>query len=206
MVRSVLRIDVANMGQNCCAISRLFLHQDIYVPFISLLRERVKELKVGDPLDRSTQIGPLISSNAFDRIQSFISNAKADGLEVVTGSDPSKKIIHPTIITNCPDYHAVAQEEIFGPVLVILNPFTSTDEVTERVNHSKYGLACGVFTNSTKVFEQVSTQVEAGMIWHNTYNIVPPHLPFGGWKQSGMGKDLGIESIHSFTRLKSIYP
>jgi acyl-CoA reductase-like NAD-dependent aldehyde dehydrogenase len=194
------------MGQNCCAISRLYIHQDIFDRFFTLLHSKVSKLRVGDPLNPDTYIGPLVSSNSFDRIQSMICGALSDGLEVTTGSDPAKNIIHPTIVKNCPDDHLLAQEEIFGPVLAIMKPFKDIKDVIERVNRSKYGLACGVFTNSAQDFEKVSQQVEAGMVWHNTYNIVPPHLPFGGWKQSGIGKDLGVESIYSFTRQKSIYP
>jgi acyl-CoA reductase-like NAD-dependent aldehyde dehydrogenase len=197
----------SNMGQNCCAISRLFLHENIHDFFMQVFIEKASKLVVGHASDPKTDIGPVISREAFDSISSMISKAKKDGLKIALGgSDEESNIIYPTVIQEVPDDHIVAQQEIFGPVLCIMKPFKTVEQVIDRVNDSPYGLACGIFTKNKEILDQMTVKIEAGMIWHNTYNIVPPHLPFGGLKKSGLGKDLGLESVYSFTIQKSIYP
>jgi acyl-CoA reductase-like NAD-dependent aldehyde dehydrogenase len=198
------------MGQNCCAISRIFIHKDIYQAFMDCLIAKASKLIVGDPKDFETDIGPVISRAAFENIVSFIKRAEHEGFEIMLGgsgmANKGTNTIHPTIITNVPDDHLLAQDEIFGPVLSVMKPFRTVEEVIPRVNQTPYGLACGIFTNNNDSLDKMYKGIEAGMLWHNTYNIVSPHLPFGGLKRSGLGKDLGIESLRSFTVQKSIYP
>ncbi|KAI8898769.1 betaine aldehyde dehydrogenase [Globomyces pollinis-pini] len=197
----------SNMGQNCCGISRLFVHSSIYNDLIVRLTDATKALVIGDPSLEHTQIGPVIDQNAFDRIYGFIQRANQNGIyPVIGGQDYQGKhcTITPTIFTNVPDNLEICQTELFGPVLTILQPFETEQEVISRVNDTEYGLACGIFTSDDDRVIRLVNQLETGMIWHNTYNDIPPYMPFGGLKQSGWGKDLGSESLNTFTTVKSI--
>ena len=197
----------SNMGQNCCAISRLYLHEAIASDFKDALLNLSSEIVIGDPSRVETEFGPLVDSQSFERILGHIAKAKLDGiLLLVEGKvDRERNLIGPTIFDCVPDSHFLAQEEIFGPVLSIMEPFTSKKSVIKRVNDSRFGLACGVFAGNRKTFELLSTNLETGFLWHNTYNWVPPWLPFGGMKESRAGlQELGDASIDAFSTTKSI--
>ena len=197
----------ANMGQNCCGISRLLVHESIFKDFCDLVVLNCLNLTAGDPLDEETLFGPLVNHESFRRITSRISQAKQDGISILLDgkTDQNRFVVEPTIFTSVPDEHFLAQEELFGPVLSILKSFDSVENAISRVNNTKFGLSCGIFTNNKDIFATMSSKVDAGMIWHNSYNWVPPWLPFGGLKESGSGgKELGFASMDAFSITKSI--
>jgi acyl-CoA reductase-like NAD-dependent aldehyde dehydrogenase len=194
------------MGQNCCAISRLYIHESIHEKLIFKLISKTCQLKIGNPFDEQTEFGPLIDQVAYKNVVNFIQKAKEDGYNpILQGAESSKCMVYPTCFRDVEDDHFLATKEIFGPVLSIMKPFSTIDQVIDRVNRNPYGLSCGIFTNNQTLLSKCTNQIDTGMIWQNKYNMCPPWLPFGGFKQSGIGKELGIESLYSFTTLKAVY-
>ncbi|KAI8841710.1 Aldehyde/histidinol dehydrogenase [Chytridium lagenaria] len=207
-VGHTIEASFSNAGQNCCAGSRIFVHSSVYDDFLGLLKDRASKLRIGDPMDEATQIGPLVDGNALRKVQTFVDNGVRDGLDLVLGGSPVDGkgfFVRPTIFKNVPDNHAIATEEIFGPVVAVLKPFETMDEVIERANDTPYGLAAGVMTTSIVNAERCVSGLKSGFVWVNTYNFVPPFLPLGGSRESGYGKDCGLEAIDEFTFTKSVY-
>ena len=198
----------ANMGQNCCAGSRLLVHSSVYDRVIALVKERVEKLVVGDPFDEATDLGPVIDKGQFDKVMRYIQIAKDTNLRCLSGG---KRVgdrgyfVQPTVYTQVNDDSPLAKEEIFGPVLAILTSFDTIEEAIQRANASEYGLACGVFTSDLGKFQLCAKKIKAGMIWVNHYDDYPHYMPFGGLKHSGYGKDLGVESLDAFTVIKSVH-
>jgi betaine-aldehyde dehydrogenase len=170
---------------------------------------------LGDPADPDTQMGALISKAHLEKVMRFIDSGKSSGATLLTGGlKPDKdfkgrdissgNFLTPAIFTDCDDSMEICQEEIFGPVLSLLR-FDSEDEVIARANNSPYGLAAGVFTNDIKRGHRVIHQLQAGTCWINNFNITPIELPFGGYKQSGQGRENSLAAIQHYTQLKSVY-
>ncbi|KAJ3226289.1 hypothetical protein HDU81_007385 [Chytriomyces hyalinus] len=207
-VDQVVDAAFSNSGQNCCAASRLLLHASIHDKFIEMLVDRVKVLKVGDAMDSQTRVGPLVDSRAVDNVLEAIEKAKADGFHLACGGgsvlDPGF-FVQPTVFTGVSDTSSLALHEIFGPVLAVLNPFESVDEAIKRANATPYGLAAGIFTNSLRHANLAVSKLKAGFVWVNCYNDVPSHMPLGGVKASGHGKECGYEAIDEFTSVKSVH-
>eukprot|EP01097_Dermamoeba_algensis_P002368 TRINITY_DN1933_c0_g1_i2.p1 TRINITY_DN1933_c0_g1~~TRINITY_DN1933_c0_g1_i2.p1 ORF type:complete len:330 (-),score=50.98 TRINITY_DN1933_c0_g1_i2:91-1080(-) len=196
-----------NMGQVCCAGSRLFLHKDIYEQFIQKLVERVSFEVVGDPYDFMTTFGPIVDEIQLKRVLGYLEKAKQENLKLVTGGkrmDRKGYYVEPTIFRDVDDNSTLAKEEIFGPVLCVMKSFSTLEEVIERANCTCYGLAAGVFSNNVHIVEQVVKKLKAGTVWINNYNTGFAHLPFGGFKESGFGRDLGEEAIYEFLICKSV--
>ncbi|KAI8988736.1 aldehyde dehydrogenase domain-containing protein [Pilobolus umbonatus] len=197
----------SNAGQNCCAISRVLVQRKVYEPFLNELQMATAKWKaICDKEFHEEQewYGPLIDDNQYRRVRSII-----DGLDMKPFFEGHIQSSHgyfvpPTIYTGVQDDSYLATEELFAPVLSILNPFDEVDEAIHRVNQSKYGLAAGVFSNHMQTISKVSRYLKTGYIWVNQYNIMPPSLPFGGMKLSGIGKDLGQSGLNEFTVEKSI--
>lgn len=214
-VSAAMLANFYTQGEVCSNGTRVFVQQKIFDSFLKQLKERTEKIKVGDPADPDTQMGAVISKAHLEKIIRFIDSGKSSGATLLTGGiKPAKdfkgrdlssgNFLTPAIFTNCDDAMEICKEEIFGPVLSILS-FDSEEEVIERANNTVYGLAAGVFTNDIKRGHRVIHQLQAGTCWINNYNITPIELPFGGYKQSGLGRENSLAAIQHYTQLKSVY-
>jgi len=197
----------ANAAQNCCAGSRLFVHSKIYDTFIQrLVEHNRRHTKVGDPFDLKTNIGALIEEGALKRVLGYIESAKSEGARVVAGGSrfgAKGYFVEPTILVDCRDDMKAVREEIFGPVVCVLK-FDTFDEALRRANDTPFGLASGIYTSSAPIAHRFSRESLAGTVWINTYNVNPANVPFGGYKQSGIGKDLGLNALDEFSNTKTV--
>ncbi|MFZ3578431.1 5-carboxymethyl-2-hydroxymuconate semialdehyde dehydrogenase [Virgibacillus sp. DJP39] len=188
-------------GERCTANSRVFLHKDIKEKFVAALKDRVEKIKIGDPMDTSTQLGPLINKGHFDKVTRYIEIAKEEGCEVVQGTVPEKiksgNFVPPTLLLDAKNKMRVSQEEIFGPVLAVIE-FETEEEVVQMANDVDYGLAGYVWTNDIKRAHRVAQNVDSGMLWINAQNVRDLRIPFGGMKASGMGREGGHFAILEF--------
>ena len=195
-------------GERCTANSRLYLHEDIAGDFIMKLQRRVMNIKVGDPLDDATQVGPLIRTEHFERVKSYIELAKEEGCEVISGEVPKAlargNYVPPTILLDAENPMRVVQEEIFGPVIAVMT-FKDEDEVIEKANDVRYGLAGYVWTNDIKRGHRVAQAVDSGMLWVNAQNVRDLRTPFGGSKHSGIGREGGFYAFEFYTEIKIIH-
>lgn len=205
--RLVLSGCMSNAGMNCNALTRLWVHKSIYDQFLSKLKAAAEELDLGHPWDKKTQMGPLIDKRQYGRVMDYIRIGKEeDKAEVLTGGESCNKgyRIQPTIFANVNPKARIATEEIFGPVLSVLAPFESLEEVIDIERHSEYGLAAGIFTSSHKSVALFTRKMRNGTIWVNSYNGLCPYLPFGGFRNSGYGRELGAESLDGYLVPKAI--
>ena len=199
----------ANTGQVCCAGTRIFVQQDIYDDFVSELATFAAGLKVGDSLDPATQIGPLISERQLSRVCGYLDSARQDGVTVAAGGARIEKLapgyfVPPTVFADVNDDMTVAREEIFGPVASVL-PFSTEAEVVRRANATPYGLAAGVWSKDSARVHRMARRLRAGTVWLNSYLVLEPPMPFGGYKMSGWGRDYGIESLDEFLNVKAVW-
>lgn len=189
-----------NQGHVCCAGSRLFVQESIAPTIIRKLQDRMKTLIVGDPLDKNTDIGAINSKSQLEKINEYLKVGVNEGAEIFQTSCavPKKGYwCQPTIFTNVAQSHKIVQEEIFGPVLTI-QTFRTIEEAIEKANNTPYGLAGGVWTDKGSKIFNVSSQLRAGVIWANTYNKFDPTAPFGGYKESGMGREGGLHGLSPY--------
>ena len=200
-----------NQGEACESGSRLFVHEEIYDRFVSELKQKFEQVRVGDPLADDTQMGAQISQAQTDRIMNHIAIAKEDGARILTGGRRLKGerydkgfFIEPTIIVDVRNDMRIAQEEIFGPVLCVL-PFKDEDDIIAQANASIYGLGGGVWTQDINRAIRVSRAIETGRIWVNTYHEIPAHAPFGGYKKSGIGRETHKSMLETYTQKKNIF-
>lgn len=197
-----------NSGQDCCAGTRLYIDEKIYDQFLLLLIEKSKACAIGDPWEESTSFGPLISKVQQDKVLAYIKSGLDEGATLVTGgskwANSNGYYVEPTILTNCTPNMKVVKEEIFGPVVVI-SKFSTEEEVLEIANDSSYGLGAAVFTGDAKQAMRVSAELDAGSVWVNQYGILHSSVPFGGYKQSGIGRELGQHGVEEYTTTKSVH-
>ncbi len=196
-----------NHGQNCSAGSRIFVHKKHYDYVVTELVKLAEKVKLGNGLDPETEMGPLVSKKQQERVLNYIETGKAEGAEVAVGGGTGFDqgyYIEPTILVNVTDDMEVVREEIFGPVVVVL-PFETVDEVIERANDTDYGLAAGVWTENVTLAHTVSNKLKSGTVWVNCYGLEPAETPFGGYKQSGIGRDNGAYALHNFTQVKTVW-
>ncbi|CAG8999571.1 MAG: NAD/NADP-dependent betaine aldehyde dehydrogenase [Candidatus Celerinatantimonas neptuna] len=197
-------------GEVCTNGTRVFVQSGIYKQFIQQISQRTAKLKVGDPLDPTTQVGALISENHLNKVLEYIDAGKASGATLLCGGKrPDGSLangffVEPTIFTDCQDDMPHVKNEIFGPVMSIL-PFDGESEVIERANQTRYGLAAGLFTRDLSRAHRVIAQMQAGICWINTWGDSPAPMPVGGYKQSGIGRENGIETLKHYTQTKSVY-
>ena len=192
-----------NQGHVCCAGSRLFVQESIADTIISKLKDRMETLIVGDPLDKNTDIGAINSKMQLDKIKMYVEIGQNEGGTIHQSSCtlPKKGYWHaPTLFTDLSQSHHIVQEEIFGPVLAI-QTFRTVDEVITKANNTPYGLSGGVWTDKGSKLFKVTREIRAGVIWANTFNKFDPGSPFGGYKESGMGREGGVEGLHSYVEL-----
>ena len=198
-------------GEVCSNGTRVFVHRAIKSAFLEQLAARVSAMRVGDPLDPATQVGALISEDHMSKVLAYIARGKAEGARLVTGGHRVTSgdlangfFVAPTVFDECHDDMAIVREEIFGPVMSVLE-FEDEEEVIVRANATEFGLAAGVFTNDLSRAHRVIARLEAGTCWINHYNVTPIELPFGGVKLSGLGRENGRAAIEHYTQLKSVY-
>ncbi|MEB2628141.1 aldehyde dehydrogenase family protein [Peribacillus frigoritolerans] len=196
-----------NQGQVCCAGSRLYIQKKSYDNVVADLVSHAKNIKQGAGLDPTTQIGPLVSGEQLERVGSYIEKGKSEGAEVVTGGNYGQGegyFVTPTIFAGVEDEMTIAKEEIFGPVVAAM-PFDDLDDVINRANNSEYGLAAGLWTQDVKKAHYVANELKAGTVWVNCYNAFDAASPFGGYKQSGIGREMGSYALDNYTEVKSVW-
>ncbi|MEJ7623290.1 MAG: aldehyde dehydrogenase [Pyrinomonadaceae bacterium] len=206
MLATTVRSSFSNQGEICLCGSRIFVERPLYEKFKTDFIERVRGLKVGDPADSSTDVGAIVSKQHFDKIMSYIDLAKREGGAVLTGgtgSDSDGWYIEPTVIENLAHDCRTNQEEIFGPVVTI-TPFDTEDEVLADANSVKYGLAATLWTENLTRAHRVAAALESGIVWINCWLLRDLRTPFGGMKDSGMGREGGFEALKFFTEEKNI--
>jgi aldehyde dehydrogenase (NAD+) len=186
-----------NQGHVCCAGSRLFVQESVYEEVIAKLKRRMGTLRVGDPLDKNTDVGAINSSQQLEKITELVESGKEEGAEIY---QPPCRLpekgwwFPPTVFTNVAQSYRIAQEEIFGPVLSVLT-FRTPDEAVEKANNTPYGLSAGVWTEKGSRILSMAQRLRAGVIWANTYNRFDPASPFGGYKESGFGREGGLHGL-----------
>ena len=210
-VSGALLANFYSSGQVCSNGTRVFVHRAVKAEFLERLTKRVNAMRIGDPLDPLTHVGPLVSEQHMHKVLSYIERGRAEGARVVTGgyrvtagSLANGNFVAPTVFDNCRDDMAIVREEIFGPVMSVLE-FADEEEVIERANATEFGLAAGIFTNDLTRAHRVIARLQAGTCWINQYNVTPIELPFGGVKLSGLGRENGRAAIEHYTQLKSVY-
>ncbi len=210
-VSGALLANFYSAGEVCTNGTRVFVQRSVREAFLTKLKARTEAMVIGDPLDPATQVGALISEAHMEKVLGYIEQGVRQGATLLTGGkraaagDLAKgAFVQPTIFTGCTDEMTIVREEIFGPVMAVLD-FDGEDEVVARANATPFGLAAGVFTRDLARAHRVVAALEAGTCWINTYNVTPIELPFGGNKQSGLGRENGKAAIEYFTQLKSVY-
>jgi aldehyde dehydrogenase (NAD+) len=201
----------AATGQTCIAGSRLLLQESIHDAFVEKLTALAKTARMGDPMSLETQVGPVTTRQQYDKVLSYIDIAKADGAELRMGGAPATRpecgngwFIEPTIFSGVKNHMRIAQEEVFGPILSVIK-FKDEDEAVAIANDSLYGLGAGVWTADIGRAFRMSERIQAGTVWVNTYRAVSYMSPFGGYKDSGMGRENGIDAIREYLQVKSVW-
>ncbi|MBD8556255.1 betaine-aldehyde dehydrogenase [Rhizobium sp. CFBP 8762] len=197
-------------GQVCSNGTRVFVHRTIKHAFLARLKERTDAIVIGDPLDDATQMGPMVSMAQREKVLDYIAKGREEGARLITGGGIPNAVnaegtyIQPTVFADVTDDMTIAREEIFGPVMCVLD-FDDEDEVLVRANGTEFGLSAGVFTADLTRGHRVADRLEAGIVWINTYNLCPVEIPFGGSKQSGFGRENSLAALNHYTELKTVY-
>ena len=195
-----------NMGQNCCAGSRVYVHEKIYDEFVEKSAERARKHVVGDPFDSKTTQGPQISKKQQEKTLEFIEKGKKEGARLLTGGKrhgDKGYFVEPTVFADVKDDMSIARDEIFGPVMPLFK-FSDYDEVIDRANDTQYGLAAGVVTKDIERAIHITNALRAGTIWVNCYDAGGNNLPFGGFKNSGIGRELGPQGLDNYLEDKTV--
>jgi betaine-aldehyde dehydrogenase len=210
-VSAALMANFYTQGEVCSNGTRVFVHSRIMDAFREKLIARVSRMKIGDPMHPDTHVGALISREHTEKVLSYIEIGRNEGAEVIVGggrpADPvlaAGNFVEPTVFANCTDDMRIVREEIFGPVMALMS-FEDEAEVLARANDTDFGLSAGVFTRDLTRAHRVIAKLEAGTCWINNYNITPIEMPFGGYKQSGLGRENGSAAIEHYTQIKSVY-
>lgn len=201
-----------NQGQVCCAGSRLFVEESVRDEFLSNLKSRAEKISVGDPMNKATQMGPQVSEEQLNRIKGYVDVARSEGANVLTGGGPPKLeeefkkgyFFQPTIFSGVKNDMRVAQEEIFGPVVSVIG-FKDEDDLIRQANDTIYGLSAGIWTRDITRAHRFAREIKAGVVWINTYNVFNAASPFGGYKQSGYGREMGKHALDLYTQIKSVW-
>ncbi|SMC96361.1 betaine-aldehyde dehydrogenase [Rhizobium sp. RU36D] len=197
-------------GQVCSNGTRVFVHKALKERFLARLKQRTEAIVIGDPQDEATQMGPMVSLAQREKVLSYIDKGKAEGATLITGGGIPNSVtgegyyIQPTVFADVTDDMTIAREEIFGPVMCVLD-FEDEAEVIARANATEFGLSAGVFTSDFSRAHRVVDHLEAGTLWINTYNLCPVEIPFGGSKQSGFGRENSAAALEHYSELKTVY-
>ncbi len=207
-VEACLRGGFFNQGENCTAVTRLLLHEKIYDKFLSSYLDKISKIKIGDPEDPETEFGTMISGEHYEKVMSYIEKGESEGARIIAGGDRPEGFdkgyyIAPTVIENVSPGSTVAREEIFGPVVCVM-PFKTEEQAVEMSNDIEYGLAGGIWTADINRALRVAKALKAGYLWINTYGGIIPETPYGGFKQSGIGKELGADGIDNYLETKCV--
>jgi aldehyde dehydrogenase (NAD+) len=192
-----------NQGHVCCAGSRLFVQESVFEPLLDKLKDRLATLRVGDPLDKNTDVGAINSRQQLQKIEELVESGVEEGAEIYQPACelPARGFwFRPTLFTSVSQSHRIAKEEIFGPVLSILT-FRTPDEAVEKANNTPYGLSAGVWTEKGSRILWMAERLRAGVIWANTFNRFDPSSPFGGYKESGFGREGGVHGLEPYLHL-----
>ncbi len=195
-----------NHGQCCCAGSRLYVEQAIFDQVVEGVAERAKKIKVGPGFDPETDMGPLVSTEQLNRVCSYLESGLSEGAEAVVGGKKrpgAGYFVEPTVMVKTKPDMKVVREEIFGPVVCAM-PFKDIDRIVAEANQSEYGLAAAVWTRDISKAHEVASRLRAGTVWINCYNVFDAALPFGGYKQSGWGREMGHEVLEMYTEVKTV--
>ncbi len=193
-----------NQGEVCCAGSRLLVQESIADTLIDKLKDRLATIRVGDPLDKNTDVGAINSKSQLEKITELVASGVAEGAELYQPAcDLPERgyFFRPTLFTNVAQSHRIAREEIFGPVLSVLT-FRTPDEAVEKANNTPYGLSAGIWTDKGSRILSMVSRMKAGVVWANTFNRFDPTSPFGGYKESGFGREGGMHGLHAYVRLE----
>lgn len=202
-VEGIINAIFFNQGHVCCAGSRLLVQEGIAPTIIQKLRDRMETLIVGDPLDKNTDIGAINSKAQLDKINDYIKIGQSEGATLYQSSNPLPSrgfYCRPTLFTDVAQSHKITQDEIFGPVLTI-QTFRTPDEAIEKANNTPYGLSGGVWTDKGAKIFKITSAIKAGVIWANTFNKFDPTSPFGGYKESGLGREGGVHGLSAYVKL-----
>ncbi|HEY6293387.1 MAG TPA: aldehyde dehydrogenase family protein [Terriglobia bacterium] len=201
----------ANKGEVCSAGSRLLLHEDVHDQFVERLVEKARKMRVGDPLDPKTEMGAQISETQLDRILGYVKSGQDEGAKLLCGGERDTEgekakgyFMKPTVFSHVQAEMRIAQEEIFGPVLSVMK-FKDEEEAIAISNGTIYGLVSAVWTRDVQRAHRLARQIKAGVVWINTYNGFDSAAPFGGYKQSGFGREMGMHALESYTQVKSVW-
>ena len=195
-----------NQGQCCCAGSRVFVEESIHDEFVHRVAAMNQDRKLGDPLDPSTEQGPQIDRAQFDKIMGLIESGKRDGAKMVSGGQrygDKGYFIQPTLFTEVSDKMEIAQKEIFGPVMSVFK-FKNNDDLVERANNTIFGLAAAVWTRDIGKAHRLAAEIKAGTVWINCYDVFDAAAPFGGFKMSGQGRELGEDGMRAYLETKTV--
>ncbi len=210
-VSGAMMANFYTQGEICSNGTRVFVEKEIQDAFLEKLIPRVEAIRLGDPMDPATQMGSLISRKQKEKVLGFIKSGQEEGARLLCGGElPEGKafqrghFVTPAVFDGCTDNMRIAKEEIFGPVMTVLS-FYDEDEVVKRANNTEFGLAAAVFTRDLNRAHRVVGRLDAGVCWINNYNITPIEIPFGGYKQSGLGRENSLAAIECYTQLKSVY-
>ncbi|ONK24528.1 betaine-aldehyde dehydrogenase [Bacillus sp. VT-16-64] len=197
---------MANQGEVCSAGSRVYIQKKVYDHVLSDLINYAENVKQGSGLSTDTDMGPLVSKKQQNRVVDYINKGNEEGAKMLCGGGHTEKgyFVEPTIFTNVDEEMSIAREEIFGPVVVAM-PYESLDEIIERANNSNFGLAAGLWTENLKNAHYVANRLKAGSVWVNCYNVTDPASPFGGYKESGFGREMGSYALQNYTEVKSVW-
>ncbi|MEM7359142.1 MAG: betaine-aldehyde dehydrogenase [Pseudomonadota bacterium] len=210
-VNGILAANFYSSGQVCSNGTRVFVQRGIYQKLLEILEQRTRDIRLGDPFDTDTQMGPLVSKEHFHKVQSYMQQARETAARHICGGETPGQTeladgfyLTPAIFADCTDDMAFVQEEIFGPMMSVL-VFDEEDEALRRANDTEFGLSGAVFTQDFSRAHRVAKQIQAGIVWINEYNITPAEIPFGGYKHSGLGRENGLQAIEHYTQVKTIY-
>ncbi len=207
-IEATLRGGFFNQGENCTAVTRLLLHEDIYDKFLPPFIDRVKKIRIGDPTLDDTELGSVISKEHFQNVSSYFDKGVKEGAEVLHGGGRPEELkkgyfFEPTVLADVSPKATVACEEIFGPIVAVI-PFKTDEEAISIANDTVYGLAGGIWTENLKRALNTAKAVKAGYLWVNTYGGIIPETPYGGFKQSGIGKELGSDGLDMYLEKKTV--
>ena len=206
-VSAAINANFYSSGQICSNGTRVFVQKGIKEAFLSRLAERLKGVKMGDPMDEEVNFGPMVSEQQISIVEGYQAKAQAEGARLISGGkrlDGPGYWMEPTVYADVADDMTIAKEEIFGPVMSVLD-FETEEEAIKRANATEFGLAAGVFTNDLSRGHRVAAAFEAGTTWINTYNLTPVEVPFGGSKMSGVGRENGRAAIEHYSEMKTVY-
>lgn len=195
-----------NQGQCCCAGSRLYVEKKLFDKVVDGVAQNAAKIRVRPGFDPESDLGPLVSQEQLDRVCGYLESGAKEGAKAVTGGSREGTkgyFVKPTVLINTNEKMKVVQEEIFGPVVTAI-PFNDTNEIAAKANDSIYGLAAGIWTRDIKKAQSLASKLKAGTVWINCYNVFDAALPFGGYKQSGWGREMGHEVLEHYTEVKAI--